>query len=80
MAEKKKKVEQEEDFSTEQLQRFYRKRCEYNGVPLSRILKERIDTAVTDGDHITKVHLWEELGPVGVRAIMEAFQENSYPN
>ena len=52
MAEKKKKPEAEEDFSTEQLQRIYRKRCEMNGVPLCKILKERIESAVGEGEHI----------------------------
>ena len=54
---------------------MYRKRCDLNGVPANKILKERIDQAIADGDHVAKVHLWEEMGPVGVRTIMESFIE-----
>jgi hypothetical protein len=43
MGDKKKKVEQEEDLTTEQFQRIYRKRCELNGVPVCKILKDKIE-------------------------------------
>ena len=51
MGDKKKKGDQEEDNSTEQLQRMYRKKCDFNGVAPCKILKERIETAVADGEH-----------------------------
>lgn len=72
MAEKKKKPEAEEDLSTEQLQRIYRTKCDFNGVPICKIMRDRVEQAVADGVHILKIHLWEEMGPVGVRALMES--------
>jgi hypothetical protein len=33
---------------------------------------------VTDGEHVAKIHLWEEMGPVAVRTIMESVNEISY--
>ena len=47
-------------------------------MPLCKIFKERLDAAVSEGEHLKAVKLWEEMGPVGVRAMMEAFTEVGY--
>ncbi|CAD8102903.1 unnamed protein product [Paramecium primaurelia] len=78
MGDKKKKGDQVEDFSTEQLNKLYRKRCEINGVPLCKIFKERLEAVCSEGEHLQNVKLWEEMGPVGVRAMMESFTEIGY--
>jgi len=55
MAEKKKKAAKEEDFSTEQLVRIYRRRCEANGVPACKLFREKLSLAIEETEHIEKV-------------------------
>ncbi|EGR33938.1 hypothetical protein IMG5_030190 [Ichthyophthirius multifiliis] len=74
----KKKGGGEEDESTLQLYRLYKKKCEFNGVPISKLFKEKLDYAIEEEEHITKIHMWEEIGPVGIRAIMDSLSEIQY--
>ncbi|KAL4484974.1 hypothetical protein ABPG74_020151 [Tetrahymena malaccensis] len=74
----KKKGGGEEDESTIQLSRQYKKKCELNGINPSKLFKEKLDFAVEEDENIEKIHLWEELGPVGVRSIMDSLTEIPY--
>ena len=53
----KKKGGGEEDESTLMLARQYKKKTELNGVPLSKLFKEKLDFAVDEGENIEKVEL-----------------------
>lgn len=58
---------------------MYKKKCEIiNGIPLNKLLKGKVDTKVADEEHIDSLHLWEEMGPVGVRALADTCSEINY--
>jgi len=52
----KKKVSQkgnDEDESTSNIMKFYRKKCDLNGVTVfSKILKEKVDRALEEGNNL----------------------------
>jgi len=75
---KKKKAGEEEDESTLFVRRLYPKICEKNDVKPSPFLKEKLDKAYDDGENLEKIHIWEFMGPVGVRAMMDTFSEIGY--
>ena len=52
---KGKKADQEEDFSTETLQKQYRKKCVEHGVRTSRQMNENFDQYYEEAEHIKKV-------------------------
>jgi hypothetical protein len=56
----------------------YKKSCDKNGEIISKLLKEKIDQAIEEGENVEKIHMWEDLGPVGIRAIFESFSEINY--
>jgi hypothetical protein len=37
-----------------------------------------VDEANAEGEHLEKLHLWEEIFPVGVRCIFETLEEIEY--
>jgi hypothetical protein len=47
-------------------------------VPVCKIFKERLEAVCSEGEHLQSVKLWEEMGPVGVRSMMESFTEIGY--
>ena len=49
-----------------------------NGVPACKIFKERLEAVCSETEHLQTVKLWEEMGPVGVRSMMESFTEIGY--
>lgn len=69
---KKGKVPEEPDESTEKLQRLYWKKCTELEAPYSKIMREKFAEAEDEDEDITKIHLWEELGWQGVKALMDA--------
>eukprot|EP01017_Pseudomicrothorax_dubius_P005547 TRINITY_DN11426_c0_g1_i1.p1 TRINITY_DN11426_c0_g1~~TRINITY_DN11426_c0_g1_i1.p1 ORF type:complete len:323 (+),score=93.98 TRINITY_DN11426_c0_g1_i1:64-969(+) len=57
--------------------RAYQKRCMINSVPVLAQLKAKFEDDEEGGD-IEALHVWEEAGAIGVRAIMEAMIEIKY--
>jgi hypothetical protein len=67
----------EEDDSVEKFWKFYKKKCgpDQFDVPVSPIIKEKIDLFLDEQEIPTKFHIWMELGWAGTRAIMDALKE-----
>jgi len=62
----------EDDLSTEQVWKAYRKNCTALDIPVNKRLKEMYEIEfVEDRKNFTKLHFWEELGWQGVKAIIE---------
>ena len=75
-----KKAGDEEDLSVENFWKAYKKKCtEYQCEP-SKIIKGQMELFNEEGKEITKLHMWEELGWVGVKAITEALKAVAYPH
>ncbi len=68
------KKDDEEDISAELFFRAYKKKVVELQCESSKILKEKYDEYLEEGDHITKFHIWEELGWHGIKAIMDALR------
>jgi len=66
---------EEEDLSMEKFMNVYGKKCKELDIVPSKILKEKYEYCIEEGEKITKIHLWEELGWVGTRAIMDALKQ-----
>lgn len=75
---KKKAANQEEDLSTQNLPRIYKKKCEVNGVTPCKQFMDKLNHCIEEDEDLPELHLWEEMGPVSVRAIMDALNELSY--
>jgi Ran GTPase-activating protein (RanGAP) involved in mRNA processing and transport len=75
---KKGKVPEEPDESTEKLARLYKKKCSELEAPYSKTLKEKFAECEEDSVDLTKIHLWEELGWQGVKALMDALIHIDY--
>ena len=60
--------------------RFYKKKCELNNVPLNKIFRTKVEEVVDEGENLEKCHLWEELNPVGCRAIFDALTDLKFNN
>ena len=73
-----KKANAEPDESTEKLYKLYKKKCNELQCPFSTIMNEKFNEYRDEGTDITKVHLWEELGWAGIRALMDALKEINY--
>jgi len=69
---KGKKGAEEEDLSTEQLERAYYKKCKANGVKRSKQMVAFFEQYYEDGDHIKKAHFHGEMGAKGAQALSEA--------
>jgi len=77
---KKKKEGDEEDLSVENFWKAYKKKCvEYN-CDVSKIIKGAMEKFFEEGDEIKKLHMWEELGWPGVKAIVESLIAAKYPH
>lgn len=75
MGDKKKKgggAGQQEDDTTAQLMQKYRRRCQINAVPFSKFFKQKLDYALEEEINLVKLVLWDDLGPVGTRALMDS--------
>jgi len=66
-----------EDESTQNLWKFYKRKVDINGVTINKLFKEKVEFANSEGVHLTEIKLWDNIGPVGVRAIFEAFIEKN---
>ena len=66
---------EEEDLSMEKFMAIYTKKCKELDIVPSKVLKEKYEFCLEEGEKITKIHLWEELGWVGTRAIMDALKQ-----
>jgi hypothetical protein len=70
----------EEDMSVENFYKAYKKKCvEYN-CEMSKIIKGQYELFLEEDKEITKLHLWEELGWPGVKAIVESLKAAAYPH
>lgn len=69
---KGKKGAEEEDLSTEQLERAYAKKCKANGVKRFKQMLAFFEQYYEDGEHIKKAHFHGEMGPKGAQSLMEA--------
>lgn len=72
------KKPEEEDLSTEQLPKIYRRKCETLGIPPYKVFREKIEEALDDQDHLKKLHLFDPLQPIGVRAMMDSLADLKY--
>ncbi|KAL4466504.1 hypothetical protein ABPG72_000711 [Tetrahymena utriculariae] len=75
---KKKKKPEEEDLSTEQLPKVYRRKCESLQATSCKQFREKIEEALDEQDHVKKLHLFDPLQPLGIRAIMESLADLKY--
>jgi len=74
---KKKKEGDEEDQSMENFLKFIKKKwVEFmpEGTKMSKIILSYKEKFEEDGDEMKKLHMWEELGWPGVKAITEALK------
>lgn len=70
---KGKKGAEEEDLSTEQLERAYARKCRENGVKRLRQMIDYFDQYYEEDEHIKKAHFHSPtMGPKGAKALMEA--------
>jgi hypothetical protein len=70
----------EEDLSVENFWKNYKKKCvEYN-CDVSKIIKGQFEKFTEEGDEIKKLHMWEELGWPGVKAIVDSLKMVNYPH
>jgi hypothetical protein len=74
---KPKKPAQDDDDSTMRLYNLYKRKCEFNNVPPSKLFREKVDAALEEG-HMTQLQLWDEHGPVGIRSMADALTDLSY--
>lgn len=77
---KKKKEGDAEDVSVENFWKFYKKKCVEYQCDVSKIIKASFEKFQEEGDEIRKFHMWDELGWVGVKAIVEALKQAAYPH
>ena len=76
----KPKAGDEDDLSVENFWKAYRKKClEYN-CEVSKIIKGQYELFQEEGKEISKLHLWDELGWPGVKAIIESLKAAAYPH
>jgi len=75
---KKGKKEQEPDETTEKLFRLYRKKCNEISAPISQKLNEKFAECRDEGGDLNEIHLWEEIGWSGLRALSDALKEINY--
>ena len=58
--------------------KFYRKKCVELQCDMSKRIKEQYEEYLEEGDPIKKLHIWEEIGWQGTRAMMEALKQANY--
>mmetsp|Transcript_7396 Transcript_7396/g.8930 ORF Transcript_7396/g.8930 Transcript_7396/m.8930 type:complete len:228 (+) Transcript_7396:29-712(+) len=68
----------EEDVTTEVFFKNYRKNCLSLEIPVNARMKELYEEYVEEGKVISKIHLWDELGWQGTKAIVEALITANY--
>jgi hypothetical protein len=76
-SEKKAKVDEDDD-STSRVPKIYRRKCELNGISVNKLFMSRIEECVSENEHLDKLHLWEEIFPVGIRSLFESLEEVEY--
>lgn len=74
----KKSAPDEDDDSTSRIPKIYKKKCEQNGISMNKLFSGRIDECLGENEHLEKLHLWEEIFPVGMRAVFETLEEVEY--
>lgn len=74
------KAGDEEDLSVENFFKAYKKKCVEYGCEVSKIIKGQMELYAEEDKEITKLHMWEELGWPGVKAITEALSSVAYPH
>ena len=57
MPPKKKAKNPDEDDPTLNILKFYRKKCDLNGVPLNKFFREKVDSIVNEGEQLEKVRI-----------------------
>jgi len=68
----------EEDDSTEKLLRIYKRKCGEEGIPPIKRLVESLNLGLEEGNHMETLYLWEEIGPLGFKPIMETLKDIRY--
>lgn len=70
----KKKDGEEEDVSVDNFVKFYKRKCNELQCDVSKRIRELYDEYLEEGDPIKKIHIWEEIGWQGTKAMMEALR------
>jgi len=73
----KKTAEYEE--LTEKLYRLYKKKCNDESVPIVKSLEEKFNEARENTTDIREIYIWDEVGFIGVRMLLDAMREVEYP-
>jgi len=70
------KAGDEEDETTEELLRAYKKNSIKNGVPTLKSIEEKFDYAFEEGDGtLEKIAIWDEAGPMVIRSFFDAAKD-----
>lgn len=75
----KKSADDEEDISTEKFWKLYRKKCTEYETDVCKEIKKLWEAKEENGTDIQKLHLWDELGWPGVKAITDALKASADP-
>lgn len=76
----KKSADDEEDISTEKFWKMYRKKCVEYETDVCKEIKKLWEAKEENGTDIQKLHLWDELGWPGVKAITDALKASADPS
>ena len=70
---------QEEDVSCEKFMYYYRKNCGILACEVNKKIKQMYETEWQEEQKpISKIHLWEDIGWQGVKAIVDAMLQVKY--
>lgn len=70
------KKDEEPDDSTERLFKLYKKKCNDLQCNLSKALMAKFSDE--EAEDIDKIHIWDEIGWQGVKALMESLKTINY--
>ncbi|CAD8147575.1 unnamed protein product [Paramecium octaurelia] len=75
---KKGKKGEDNDESTTQIMRFYNRKIQSLGVAQNKIFVQAVAQAIENQEHLTTLHIIEEIGPNAIRGIFEALMDLNY--
>lgn len=71
----------EDDQSMENFWKFYKKKCAELECEVSKSVKKKMEAYMEDpDDKMRSLHLWEELGWVGTKAITDCLKQSNFPH
>jgi len=71
----------ENDQSMENFWKFYKKKCVELGIDILKPIKKKMDAYAEDpGDTMRTLHIWEELGWPGTKAITDCLIQANFPH